>query len=190
LREDNADARLTPVGRELGLVDDARWECFSRKREAIETETARLSALWAAPNNALGASIARHIGVEVSRENNAIDLLRRPELDYATLMQVPGLGPGVGDAKVAEQVEIETRYAGYLDRQREEIARARRHETSAIPTAFDYAQVSGLSAEVRQKLERVRPETLGQAQRIPGMTPAAISLLLVHLERRRRERAA
>jgi tRNA uridine 5-carboxymethylaminomethyl modification enzyme len=190
LREDNADARLTPVGRELGLVDDARWECFSRKREAIETETARLSALWAAPNNALGASIARHIGVEVSRENNAIDLLRRPELDYATLMQVPGLGPGVGDAKVAEQVEIETRYAGYLDRQREEIARARRHETTSIPAAFDYAQVSGLSAEVRQKLERVRPETLGQAQRIPGMTPAAISLLLVHLERRRRERAA
>jgi tRNA uridine 5-carboxymethylaminomethyl modification enzyme len=190
LREDNADARLTPVGRELGLVDDARWECFSRKREAIETETARLSALWAAPNNALGAAIARHIGVEVSRENNAIDLLRRPELDYATLMQVPGLGPGVGDAKVAEQVEIDPRYAGYLDRQREEIARARRHETTSIPAAFDYAQVSGLSAEVRQKLERVRPETLGQAQRIPGMTPAAISLLLVHLERRRRERAA
>jgi tRNA uridine 5-carboxymethylaminomethyl modification enzyme len=146
--------------------------------------------LWASPNNALGASLAGSIGVEVSREGNAIDLLRRPELDYATLMQVPGLGPGVADAKVAEQVEIETKYAGYLGRQREEIARARRHETTAIPAAFDYAQVSGLSAEVRQKLERVRPETVGQAQRIPGMTPAAISLLLVHLERRRRERAA
>ena len=190
LREDNADARLTPVGRELDLVDDARWERFRRKREAIETETVRLSALWAAPNNALGASIARHIGVEVSRESNAIDLLRRPELDYATLMRVPELGPGVDDAKVAEQVEVETKYAGYLDRQREEIARARRHETTAIPAAFDYAQVSGLSAEVLQKLERVRPETLGQAQRIPGMTPAAVSLLLVHIERRRRERAA
>ena len=190
LREDNADARLTPVGRELNLVDDVRWERFSRKREAIEAETARLSGLWAAPNNALGAAIARHIGVEVSRETSAIDLLRRPELDYATLMRVPELGPGVGDAKVAEQVEIETRYAGYLDRQREEIARARRHETTMIPSAFDYAQVSGLSAEARQKLERVRPETLGQAQRIPGMTPAAVSLLLVHLERRRRERAA
>jgi tRNA uridine 5-carboxymethylaminomethyl modification enzyme len=190
LREDNADARLTPIGRELGLVDDARWQKFSRKREAIEAETARLSALWAAPNNALGAALATGIGVEVSRETNAIDLLRRPELDYATLTRVPGLGPAVDDAKVAEQVEIETKYAGYLDRQREEIARARRHETTAIPAAFDYAQVSGLSAEVRQKLERVRPETIGQAQRIPGMTPAAISLLLVHLERRRRERAA
>ena len=190
LREDNADARLTPVGRELGLVDDARWEHFSRKREGIAAETARLSALWASPNNALGASLASSIGVEVSRESNAIDLLRRPELDYATLMRVPELGPGVDDAKVAEQVEIETKYAGYLDRQREEIARARRHETTAIPAAFEYAQVTGLSAEVRQKLERVRPETLGQAQRIPGMTPAAISLLLVHLERRRRERAA
>ena len=190
LREDNADARLTPRARELGLVDDARWDAFSRKRAAIEAETARLSALWAAPNNALGAAIARHIGVEVSREANAIDLLRRPELDYATLMRVPELGPAVDDARVAEQVEIETKYAGYLDRQRGEIARARRHETTAIPAAFDYAQVSGLSAEVRQKLERVRPQTLGQAQRIPGMTPAAVSLLLVHLERRRRERAA
>ena len=190
LREDNADARLTPIGRELGLVDDARWNAFARKREAIAAETARLSALWAAPNNALGAAIARHIGVEVSRETNAIDLLRRPELDYAALLRVPELGPGVDDAKVAEQVEIETKYAGYLDRQREDIARARRHETTAIPAAFDYAQVAGLSAEARQKLERVRPETLGQAQRIPGMTPAATSLLLVHLERRRRERAA
>jgi len=190
LREDNADARLTPVGRELGLVGDIRWQRFSRKRDAIEAETARLSALWAAPNNALGASLASSIGVEVSRETSAIDLLRRPELDYATLVRVPELGPGVDDAKVAEQVEIETKYAGYLDRQREDIARARRHETAAIPDAFDYAQVPGLSAEVLQKLERVRPETLGQAQRIPGMTPAAISLLLVHLERRRRERAA
>jgi tRNA uridine 5-carboxymethylaminomethyl modification enzyme len=190
LREDNADARLTPVGRELQLVDDDRWAAFSRKREAIEAETARLSAIWAAPNNALGASLARSIGVEVSREANAIDLLRRPELDYATLMQVPELGPGVADPKVAEQVEIETRYAGYLNRQREEIARQQRNEATAIPASFDYAQVRGLSAEVQQKLERVRPQTVGQAQRIPGMTPAAMSLLLVHIERQRRERAA
>jgi tRNA uridine 5-carboxymethylaminomethyl modification enzyme len=190
LREDNADARLTPVGRELQLVDDERWAAFSRKREAIEAETARLSAIWAAPNNALGASLARSIGVEVSREANAIDLLRRPELDYATLMQVPELGPGVADPKVAEQVEIETKYAGYLNRQREEIARQQRNEATAIPASFDYAQVRGLSAEVQQKLERVRPQTVGQAQRIPGMTPAAMSLLLVHLERQRRERAA
>jgi tRNA uridine 5-carboxymethylaminomethyl modification enzyme len=190
LREDNADARLTPIARELQLVDDARWERHSRKREAVAAETARLSALWAAPNNALGAAIARHAGVAVSRETSAIDLLRRPELDYAKLMRVPELGPGVDDAKVAEQVEIETRYAGYLDRQREEIARAQRHESTAIPAVFDYAQVPGLSAEALQKLERVRPQTLGQAQRIPGMTPAAVSLLRVHLERRRRERAA
>ena len=190
LREDNADARLTPVGRELGVVDDARWARFNRKREAVAAETARLSALWAAPNNALGAALAQHLNIEVSRENNALDLLRRPELDYAALMRVPELGPAVEDAKVAEQVEIETKYAGYLDRQREEIARQRRNESTAIPDAFDYAGVRGLSAEVLQKLQRVRPQTVGQAQRIPGVTPAAISLLLVHLERARRERAA
>ena len=190
LREDNADARLTPIGRELDLVDDARWEAFSRKREAIATETARLSALWASPNNVLGAALKRSIGLEVSRESNAIDLLRRPELDYATLMQVPELGPGVEDPKVAEQVEIETKYAGYLNRQRDEIARQQRNEATEIPASFDYAQVRGLSAEVQQKLERVRPQTVGQAQRIPGMTPAAMSLLLVHIERQRRQRAA
>ena len=190
LREDNADLRLTPIGRELQLVDDARWENFSRKREAIEAETARLSVLWAAPNNALGASLAANIGIEVSREANAIDLLRRPELDYAMLMRVPELGPGVADAKVAEQVEIETKYAGYLNRQRDEIARQQRNETTAIPHTFDYAQVRGLSAEVLQKLQRVQPQTVGQAQRIPGMTPAAISLLLVHLERERRSKVA
>ncbi len=190
LREDNADLRLTPLGREFGLVDAARWENFSRKREAIEAETARLGALWAAPNNALGAALARHLGVEVSRESSALDLLRRPELDYVALMRVPELGPSVVDARVAEQVEIETKYAGYLERQREEIARAQRNEATAIPDAFDYAGVRGLSAEVLQKLQRVRPQTVGQAQRIPGVTAAAISLLLVHLERARRERAA
>lgn len=190
LREDNADARLTPLGRELGLVDDLRWERFARKREAVERETARLAGLWAAPNNALGAALARHLGIEVSRENSALDLLRRPELDYATLMQVPELGPAVDDPKVAEQVEIASKYAGYLERQREEIARQQRHAATAIPDGFDYAQVRGLSAEVLQKLQQVRPQTVGQAQRIPGVTPAAISLLLVHLERARRERAA
>src|SRR6478672_4916597 len=190
LREDNADLRLTAIGRELGLVDDARWIAFSRKRDAVVAETARLGALWAAPNNALGASLAGSIGIEVSRESNALDLLRRPELDYATLMRVPGLAPGVDDPKVAEQVEIETKYAGYLNRQRDDIARQQRNETTTIPDAFDYALVHGLSAEALQKLQRVRPQTLGQAQRIPGMTPAAISLLLVHLERQRRERAA
>ena len=190
LREDNADLRLTGIGRELGLVDDARWAAFSRKRDAIEAETARLGALWAAPTNALGAALASHIGVEVSRETSGLDLLRRPELDYPTLMRVPGLGPGLDDAQAAEQVEIGTRYAGYLGRQRDEIARQQRNESAAIPGGFDYAAVHGLSSEARQKLEQVRPQTVGQAQRIPGMTPAAVSLLLVHLERARRERAA
>ena len=186
LREDNADARLTPVGRELGLIDDARWARFSAKREAVERESARLSAVWAAPNNALGAAITRDIGIEVSRETRAMDLLRRPGLDYATLMRVESLGPGVDDPTVAEQVEIEAKYSGYLDRQREEIERARCHEFTSIPDAFDYASVRGLSFEVLQKLQQVQPQTLGQAQRIPGVTPAAVSLLLVHLDRVRR----
>jgi len=190
LREDNADLRLTAIGRELGLVDDVRLAACEARREAIERETARLASTWAAPNNALGRALADTLGVEVTRETSALDLLRRPELGYAALMRVPELGPGVGDAGVAEQVETGAKYAGYLARQREEIARARRNEDTAIPDGFDYARVRGLSAEVAQKLERVRPQTVGQAQRIPGMTPAAISLLLVHLARHRRTRAA
>ena len=190
LREDNADLRLTPVGRELGLVDDARWEAFARKRDAVDAETQRLRGLWASPNNALGRALAETAGVAISRENNALDLLRRPEFDYARLAGVPGIGPGVDDQAVAGQVEIEAKYSGYLERQREEIARRQRNEDSAIPAGFDYAAVSGLSEEVRQKLERVRPETVGQAGRVPGVTPAAISLLLVHLARWGRTRAA
>jgi len=190
LREDNADLRLTEKGRELGLVDDARWERFSRKREAIERETGRLRALWATPTNALGREVEAVLGVAVSRETNVLDLIKRPELDYAKVTSVPGIGPAVEDAKVAEQVEIGVKYAGYLDRQRDEIARQQRNEGTVIPDGFDYAAVRGLSAEVQQKLERVRPQTIGQAQRIPGMTPAAISLLLVHLERARRARVA
>ena len=190
LREDNADLRLTPVGRDLGLVDDARFAALEAKREAIEREHARLSCIWAAPANALGREIGQTLGVAISRETHAADLLKRPELDYAKLMQVPSLGPGVIDAAVAEQVEIGIKYAGYLDRQREEIERARRHEDTPIPADFDYAQVRGLSAEVAGKLERVRPLSIGQAQRIAGMTPAAISLLLVHLTRLRRGQAA
>lgn len=190
LREDNADVRLTGPGRELGLVDDRRWSAFQTKQDAVARETARLRALWATPGNALGREVEATLGVAVSRETNVLDLIKRPELDYATLMQVPSLGPAVADAKVAEQVEIGVKYAGYLDRQRDEIARQQRHENTAIAPEFDYAGVRGLSAEVQQKLERVRPQTIGQAQRIPGMTPAAISLLLVHLERARRSRVA
>ncbi len=190
LREDNADVRLTGIGRELGVVDDRRWAAFQAKQEAVAQESARLRALWATPANALGREVDATLGVAVSRETNVLDLIKRPELGYAKLMQVPSLGPGVADAKVAEQVEIGVKYAGYLDRQREEIERQQRHENTAIDAAFDYASVRGLSAEVQQKLERVRPQTIGQAQRIPGMTPAAISLLLVHLERARRSRVA
>ena len=190
LREDNADLRLTETGRMLGLVGDARWQRFEAKREAIARETGRLSALWATPANALGREVADTLGVQVSRETNVLDLIKRPELDYAKLVAVPSIGPGVEDAQVAEQVEIGVKYAGYLDRQRDEIERQQRNESTQIPVGFDFAGVRGLSAEVQQKLERVQPETIGQAQRIPGMTPDAISLLLVHLERARRTRVA
>lgn len=190
LREDNADLRLTESGRELGLVDDARWSAFAVKRDAIARETERLRGVWATPGNALGREFEQVTGIAVTRETNALDLLKRPELDYAKLLAVPSLGPAVDDAKVAEQVEIGVKYAGYLDRQRDEIERQLRNEDTAIPDGFDYAAVRGLSAEVQQKLERVRPQSIGQAQRIPGMTPAAISLLLVHLTRQRRARVA
>ena len=190
LREDNADLRLTDTGRGLGLVDDARWARFAAKRDAIERENARLASICAAPNNALGREIAATLGVDLTREATVIDLLQRPEFDYAKLMQLPSLAPGATDAAVAEQVEIGGRYAGYLLRQREEITRQQRNESTAIPAGFDFAAVPGWTNEVRQKLTRVRPETVGQAQRIPGMTPAAISLLLVHLSRLRRSRVA
>ncbi len=183
LREDNADARLTPVGRELGLVDDARWDAFSRKREAVERETERLRALWAAPGNALGQQFAATTGAPLSRETHALDLLKRPDMSYAALTAATGFGPAVVDPVVAEQVEIEAKYSGYVLRQRDEIERSRRHEDAQIPDGFDYRSVVGLSAEVLQKLQRVRPATLGQAGRIPGVTPAAVSLLLVHLKR-------
>ena len=187
LREDNADLRLTAIGRDLGLVDDARWARFEAKREAIERETARLGGLWASPNNAAGRESVERLGIELSRENSALDLLRRPELDYAKLASLPAFAaPDAVADDVAEQVEIETKYAGYLQRQRDEIARQQRHEETAIPAGFDYASVRGLSAEARQKLESVLPETIGQARRISGITPAAVSLLLVHLERSRR----
>ncbi len=184
LREDNADLRLTEQGFALGCVDQSRYDAFRIKREAIATETARLGAIWAAPGNAIGRALESTLGVSLTREASALDLLRRPELDYASIVRVEGIGPATADARVAEQVEIGIKYAGYLDRQRDEIERQRRHEDTAIPAAFDYAAVSGLSAEVAQKLIHAKPQTVGQAGRIAGVTPAAISLLLVHLKRR------
>jgi len=183
LREDNADLRLTEAGRRLGCVGDAQWAKFDARREAIAREDARLRGLWAAPNNALGAQVLNALAIQINRETSALDLLRRPQLDYAQLMQVPGIGPGVDDAGVAAQVEVEAKYAGYLQRQRDEIARNRAQESLPIPLDFDYATVRGLSAEVAQKLVRSRPQTVGQAARISGVTPAAVSLLLVHLRR-------
>ncbi|WP_374603467.1 tRNA uridine-5-carboxymethylaminomethyl(34) synthesis enzyme MnmG [Arenimonas sp.] len=190
LREDNADARLTPIGRELGLVDEARFAAYARKAEAVEAETARLKAIWATPGGELARELEAGTGVVLSRECTALDLMKRPELDYAALRRLPSLGPGVHDPAVAEQVEIGVKYAGYVDRQNEEIQRQRRHEETRIPGDFDYAGLPGLSAELQGKLASVRPETIGQAQRIPGMTPAAISLLLVQLARRKGRRVA
>jgi tRNA uridine 5-carboxymethylaminomethyl modification enzyme len=184
LREDNADLRLTKTGHVLGVVPQERFDALRAKRDAVEREVQRLGALWAAPNNALGAAIERQLGIAVSRETSALDLLRRPELDYAKLTTVAELGPSVEHEDVAAQVEVQTKYAGYLERQREEIERQRRHENTSIPTSFDYDKVRGLSAEVLLKLKRSLPATIGQAARISGVTPAAISLLLVHLKRR------
>jgi tRNA uridine 5-carboxymethylaminomethyl modification enzyme len=184
LREDNADLRLTETGHTLGVVPQERFDALRTKRQAVERETQRLAALWAAPNNALGAAIERQLGIAVSRETNALDLLRRPELDYAKLSRVPELGPTVEREDVAAQVEVQAKYAGYLERQREEIERQRRHENTNIPASFNYDKVRGLSAEVLLKLKRSLPVTIGQAARISGVTPAAISLLLVHLKRR------
>ncbi len=189
LREDNADLRLTEKGRELGLVDDARWAAFSKKREAIERETGRLAGTVLRPETLPEAEAVRVLGQPLAREASLLELLRRPNVAYADLLSLPGAGEPVADAKVAEQVEIQARYAGYIDRQREEIERTRRHAGTPVPADFDFATVRGLSAEVQEKLERRRPATLGEAARIPGVTPAAISLLLVHLKKGRGARA-
>jgi len=186
LREDNADLRLTPTGRLLGLVSDERWRKFEVKREAIEAEQSRLGSIWVNPDNQFGRSLKATFGVTLSKEVRALDLLRRPELSYADLMKIDGLGPGSSDAKVAEQVDVQVRYAGYLARQSMEIEKSRRNEDTLIPAGFDYSRVNGLSAELREKLNKTLPENIAQATRIPGMTPAGISLLLVFLKRDRR----
>jgi tRNA uridine 5-carboxymethylaminomethyl modification enzyme len=183
LREDNADLRLTEAGFALGCVPQERRDALCRKRDAVEAETTRLRTLWATPANPLGREVERTLGFALSRETNAHDLLRRPEVRYHDLVRVEGIGPGVVEAAVAEQVEVAVKYAGYLDRQRDEIERNRRHDDSAIPTGFDFDSVRGLSAEVLLKLKAARPQTIAQARRISGITPAAVSLLLIHLKR-------
>ncbi|SDM88476.1 tRNA uridine-5-carboxymethylaminomethyl(34) synthesis enzyme MnmG [Vreelandella arcis] len=186
LREDNADLRLTEKGRELGLVDDARWAAFSQKRDAIEQESARLSSLWVQPKSPAAAAVAEHTGKPLNREYRVSDLLKRPELTYATLTNLPGLdGSPVTDEAVAEQVQIQAKYQGYIDRQQDEIDKLKRHEAMPLPDELDYHRVEGLSHEIRQKLSEARPETLAQAARISGVTPAAVSILLIHLKKRR-----
>ena len=193
LREDNADLRLTPIGRELGLVDARRWRLFSAKREAIERGQARLRETLVRPESSAGQRLATALGEPLGREQYADALLRRPQLDYATLcaaLQVsPAEVPVADEAapalaeQVAAQIEIQARYHGYLARQQAEIERQRAHEQTALPCDLDYAAVAGLSSEVRQKLVQIRPATVGQAARIAGVTPAAVSLLLIHLRR-------
>jgi tRNA uridine 5-carboxymethylaminomethyl modification enzyme len=188
LREDNADLRLTEVGRELGLVDDQRWTAFNRKRDAIALEQERLRNTWMRPQ-AVGAEHAhRVLGKPLEREFRLADLLRRPEVSYEALMSLPGAAEdrldAVNDAQAIEQIDISAKYFGYIERQREEVARNVASETLSLPPDLDYDRVHGLSIEVRQKLAQMRPETLGQAARIQGVTPAAVSLLMVHLKRR------
>jgi len=181
LREDNADLRLTPTGRELGLVEAPRWDAFCRKQDAINAELARLGQFMLRPQGPNAAAIEAMLGAPLEREQWALDLLRRPEVDYAALTAI--IGDPVADPAVAEQVEVQTKYAGYIERQQRDIERQRLNEETRLPPAFDYARVTGLSHEVRQKLDASRPITLGQAARLPGITPAAISLLLIHLKR-------
>ena len=207
LREDNADARLTTVGRALGLVDDARWEAFSRKQDAVSRETERLRSLWVSPKNLAAPEAERVLGKALEHEYSLADLLRRPEVGYADLMAMAGgrfanpdlpVSAGQGEASaevvlapaqdvfvqsVIEQVEIAIKYAGYIDRQKEDVGRAAHYENLRLPETLDYMQVSALSIEARQRLNKQRPETLGQASRMSGITPATISLLLIHLKK-------
>jgi tRNA uridine 5-carboxymethylaminomethyl modification enzyme len=190
LREDNADMRLTEIGRDLGVVGDAQWQAFETKREAVAKELERLRSTWVNPRILAAAESERVIGQAIEREYSLADLLRRPGVAYDTLMTMEGIegqalaGPGVDDGAVREQIEIQLKYAGYIDRQAKEVERHDHYENLKLPEGFNYLDISALSIEVRQKLDKQRPETLGQASRISGVTPAAISLLLVHLKKR------
>ena len=184
LREDNADMRLTEDGRKIGLIGDAQWRAFNEKREAVEREIHRLKTTWYTPQKLSESEQMRVFGQKLSREANLHDLLRRPNLDYAALMTLPDAAPPATlPGNVAEQVEIQVKYQGYIDRQQEEINSRRDIETLRLPAEIDYAKVKGLSAEVQQKLNTHKPETVGQASRISGVTPAAVALLMVHLKR-------
>ena len=187
LREDNADMRLTETGRRLGLVDDARWDAFCRKRDAVSRETQRLKSTWVNPRTLPAREAERVLGKAIEHEHHLFDLLRRPGVSHAALMTLPNAAAGRDDANLTpaaiEQVEIAAKYAGYIDRQKDEVARAAHFENLRLPPQLDYMQVTALSIEARQKLNAHKPETLGQASRISGITPASISLLLIHLKK-------
>ena len=183
LREDNADLRLTEKGRELGLVNDSRWKSFCEKREAIELERQRLKDTWIQPGTEAAQKLATHIENKLSHEYSLFDLLKRPELNHKILSSVCPPAANTVSEKVAEQVEIDAKYSGYINRQQDEVNKLQRHENTAIPANFDYKKISGLSNEIKQKLSDVKPETLARASRVPGVTPAAISLLLVMLKK-------
>ncbi|VEB40509.1 Glucose-inhibited division protein A [Chromobacterium violaceum] len=186
LREDNADLRLTEMGRKLGVVGDEQWDAFCRKRDAVEAEKARLQATWLHPSKLADPdALARVLGKPIEREYTLQDLLKRPNVPYRELMTVPEAADGAPELadEVAEQVEIQVKYQGYINRQNEELARRDNLEDIRLPGDIDYGLVKGLSKEVQQKLNQQRPETLGQASRIQGITPAAVALLMVHLKR-------
>ncbi len=185
LREDNADLRLTEAGRRLGLIDNDRWDHFARKRDAVAAEIERLKTTWVNPRMVDAEVALRVLGKPLEREYPLGDLLKRSDVTYASLMALPGAGPGNSDPAVAKQVEIEAKYRGYIIRQQDEVARNEELESLELPTEVDYRDVRGLSNEVQQKLNQHKPGTVGQAARISGITPAAISLLLVHLKKRR-----
>jgi tRNA uridine 5-carboxymethylaminomethyl modification enzyme len=183
LREDNADARLTAKGRELGLVDDTRWKAFSEKQEAIDLECQRLKEHWVNPNSANAEQINALLKQPMQRESTLEAMIRRPEVNYPDLMNVEGLGPAIENEQAAEQVEIKIKYQGYIDRQLDEIEKLKRYENTILPNDFDYLAVKGLSNEVVSKLIDIKPESIGQASRISGITPAAISILLIYLKK-------
>ena len=183
LREDNADSRLTAMGREIGLVDDARWAKFNDKMEAVESELQRLRGQWIHPDHAATPELNTMLKNPVSREHSLEELIRRPEMTYSKLMDIESVGPGLADPIASEQVEIQIKYAGYIARQMDEIAKTQRHENTLLPVDMDFSKISGLSNEVVAKLTEARPETIGKASRISGITPAAISLLLVYLKK-------
>ena len=184
LREDNADRRLTPIARELGLVDEARWTSFSQKQEQIEQESQRLRDTWISPARLSVEESERIFGTTMSKEQNLETLLRRPEVTYHSLATLTGFGEALTDEAVIEQVEIDVKYAGYLSRMQDEIDKVKRNEATLLPESLDYDAIEGLSNEVKQKLKEFRPNTIGQAGRVQGVTPAALSLLLVHLKKR------